>query len=196
MDSAYSLVLMEPVTERNKSNYSLFELCILHLYQTRKFNQTCKLDCSEKSREALYKVLHAEEQQALFGEFRLYSDDGLLLFKESSQGEIFVYNENGEATLHLEVKQENDRLLPGSDIVHELCPRYKDGEQVLLQKMFIFSSQGSLQALIFTLEGQVLLNYVPYGFCFVLSGEKRISFRDRFANMLYHKSMNEIDYYP
>lgn len=191
MDSAYSLVLMQPVTERDRSNLSLFELCILHLYQNRKFNQTCKLECSEKSREALYKVLHVEEQQALFGEFRLHTEDGLVLFKESSQGEIFIYDENGEATLYLETKQENDRLVPGSDIVHEMCPRYRDGEQVLLQKMFIFSPTGSLQALVYTLEGQVLLNYVPYGFCFVLSGQRRISFRDRFGSMLYQKSMNE-----
>jgi hypothetical protein len=116
--------------------------------------------------------------------------------RETSGGELFIYDRNGNATLHLEPSDDYEQLIPGPQIVHETCPRYKEGKKVTLQKMFIFSDQGLLAALIYSLEGKVILNYVPYGFGFILSGEERISFRDHFGNMLYQKSMNELDYYP
>nr|WIL02774.1 hypothetical protein Cbor_75 [Cedratvirus borely] len=194
MDSGYSLLCMQPVLERDRPNYTLFDLCVLHLYQTQRLSSA--LEKCEKSRFSLGKILHKEEQETLFGEFRLYSDTDQLLLRETSEGELFIYDRNGKVTLHLEASDEYQQLIPGSQIVHETCPRYKDGKQVVLQKLFIFSDQGLLLVLAYSLEGKVILNYVPYGFCFVLSGEERISFRDHFGNMLYQKSMNILDYYP
>ena len=173
---------------------------VLHLYQTQRL--TLALEKCEKSRFSLAKILHKEEQETLFGEFRLYQTQGLypdtnqLLLRETLEGELFIYDRNGQVTLHLEASDQYQQIIPGSHIVHEICPRYKDGKPVLLRKLFVFSDQGLLLVLAYSLEGKVILNYVPYGFCFVLSGEERISFRDHFANLLYQKSMNELDYHP
>nr|WIL04565.1 hypothetical protein Cduv_85 [Cedratvirus duvanny] len=193
MDSAYSLVLMQPVTERNKTKYTLFDLCVLHLYQNQRLEKA--LQVCERSKFSLYKVLHIEEQETIFGEFRLYSPEGQLLLQESKEGELFIYDRNGNSTLHLGGSKDYSLVTPGLGIVYESCPRHKEGEKLILEKMFVFSDQGNLVALVYSLEGKVILNYVPYGFCFVLVGEERISFRDYFATMLYTKSMNELDYY-